>query len=64
MVWWHVNNRGLSNTKAVFVEEQQWYFLNYIWEDRGVHAFSKGINPKENVIALVEFELAYFEAGV
>ena len=28
-----------------------------------IHAFSKGISPKVNVIMWVEFELAYFEAS-
>ena len=32
--------------------------------DKGVHAFLKGISPKVNVIALLEFKLAYFEARV
>ena len=27
----------------------------------GFHIFPKGINPKVNVIARLEFELAYFE---
>ena len=29
-----------------------------------VHTFPKGISPKVNVIAWLEFELAYFEAVV
>ena len=29
------------------------------WEDKGVHAFLKGISLKVNVIAQLEFELAY-----
>ena len=28
---------------------------------KGVHAFSKGIRPKVNIIARLEFELAYSE---
>ena len=32
-------------------------------EHNGVHAFSKGINPKRNVIALLEFELANFDVA-
>ena len=42
----------LFNAKAIILEEQQW------WEDKRVHAFSKGICPKVNVIARLEFELA------
>ena len=30
----------------------------------GVHIFPKGISPKVNVIAWLEFELVYFEAAV
>ena len=30
--------------------------------DKGVHAFLKGINPKENVIVRLEFELATYNA--
>ena len=32
--------------------------------DKGVHAFPKGINPKVNVIAQLEFELAYYDVAV
>ena len=32
--------------------------------NKGVHTFPKGISPKVNVIARLEFELAYFEAAV
>ena len=34
------------------------------WEDKGVHTFPKGICPKENVIARLEFELAYYDSVV
>ena len=30
----------------------------------GVHAFSKGISPKVNVIARLEFELAFYDVAV
>ena len=33
-------------------------------EDKRVYTFPKGISPKVNVIAQLEFELAYFEAAV
>ena len=32
--------------------------------DKGVHAFSKNINTNVNVIARLEFELAFFKAVV
>ena len=32
--------------------------------DKGERTFPKGISPKVNVIARLEFELAYFEAAV
>ena len=51
---------GLFNAKAIFVE-QQWYYLTRSWGNQGVHAFSKGISPKVNVIGRLEFEHAYFE---
>ena len=34
------------------------------WEDKGVHTFPKGICPKVNVIARVEYELAYYDSAV
>ena len=34
------------------------------WEDKGVHTFPMGIIPKVNVIALLEFELAYYNPVV
>ena len=55
---------GSFNAKALFVKEQQWYYLNYSLGDKGVHDFPINIRPKVNVIALLEFELAYFKAAV
>ena len=43
----------LFNDKAILLEEQLLYYLNYCWEDEGVHTFHKGICPKVNVIDLV-----------
>ena len=48
----------LSNAKAILLEEQKWYYLTHGWEDKGIHTFLKGICPKVNVIAQLEFELA------
>ena len=40
------------------------YYLTHIWEDKGVHTFPKGICPKVNVIARLEYELAYYDSAV
>ena len=60
-IWWHINLCGLFDTKTILVEEQQLYYLNYSWEDKGVRTFLKCISPRVNVIEWLEFELAYFE---
>ena len=54
----------LFNAKAILQEEQQWYYLTHSWEDKGVHTFPKGICPKVNVIARLEYELAYYDSAV
>ena len=67
MVWatiQHINLWRLFNAKAILVEEQQWYYLNYSWKDKVVHTFPKGICLKLNIIALLEFELAYYDVAV
>ena len=64
LVWIHINLHGLFNAKAIFVLEQQWYYLTHRWEGNGVHAFLLVISLKENIIVWLEFELAYFEATV
>ena len=46
---------------CVFQEEQLWYYLTHSWEDKWVHTFPKGICPKVNVIARLEYELAYYD---
>ena len=59
--------RGLSDIKAIFGEEKQWYYLTPAHNWRGgnwIHTFPKSISPKTNVMARLEFELAYFEATV
>ena len=40
------------------------YYLTHRWEDKGVHTFPKGICPKVNVIARLEYELAYYDSAV
>ena len=59
-VLWHVNLRGLFNAKDILLQERQGYYSTHSWEDEGVYAFPKVINPKVNVIAWLEFELAYY----
>ena len=58
---WHINLRGLFN--AIFVEQQCCY-IKYSRQDKEVDTFHKGINPDVNGVALLEFELASFEAAV
>ena len=55
---------GYLIPKAILLEEQYWYYLTHSWEDKGVHTFSKGIWPKVNVIARLEYELAYYNSAV
>ena len=38
--------------------------LTHSWEEKGVHIFPKGIWPKVNVIARLEYELAYYNSAV
>ena len=45
--------------------KQLWYYLTDSWgEDKGVYIFPKGISPKENIIAWLGFELAYYNVIV
>ena len=55
---------GLFNAKAILLEEQLWCYLTHSWEDKGVHTFPKGICPKVNVIARLEYKLAYYDSAV
>ena len=36
---------------------EKWYYLTHSWKDKGTYTFPKGICPKVNVIARLEFEL-------
>ena len=54
----------LFYAKAILLEEQYWYYLTHSWEDKGAHTFPKGICPKVNVIARLEYELAYYDSAV
>ena len=50
----------LFNAKAILLEEQKWYYLTH----KGAHTFPKGICLKVNVIARLEYELAYYDFAV
>ena len=64
-VWFGISTLfRLFNVKAILQEEQLWYYLTHSWEDKGVHTFPKGICPKVNVIARLEYELAYYDSAV
>ena len=54
----------LFNAKTILLEGQSWYYLTHSWEDKGVHTFPNGICPKVNVIARLEYELAYYDSAV
>ena len=55
---WHINLCRLFDAKAIR------YYLTHSWEDKGVHTFPKSICPKVNVIARLEYELAYYDSAV
>ena len=38
--------------------------LTYIWGDEVLYPFPKGISPKVNVIALLDFKLASFNSAI
>ena len=63
-VLWHINPYRLFNAKANLLEEQLWYYLTHSWEDKEVPTFPKGICLKVNVIARLEFKLAYYYSTV
>ena len=54
---------GYLMPKPFSLEEQ--YYLTHSWEDKGGgHTFPKSICPKVNVIARLEYELAYYDSEV
>ena len=55
---------SLFNAKAILLEEQYWYYLTHSWEDKGVNIFPKGICPKVNVRARLEYELVYYDSTI
>ena len=46
-----INIHELCNVKVFIVEERWWYYLTHGCGTNGVHTFSKGIRPKENIRA-------------
>ena len=54
---------GLNFVGYVIQVEQQFYYLNHSWEDKGVHTISRSISPKGNALAWLEFELSYLEGA-
>ena len=50
--------------KPLLLEELWCYYLTHSWKDKGVHTFPKGIYPKMNIIARLEYELAYYDSAV
>ena len=42
----------------------EWNYLTKSRDDEGVHIFSKGICSKVNIIARLEFELAYNDSAL
>ena len=63
-ILWHINTCGVFKAKVILLEEQLWYYLTHSWEDKEFHTFPKGICPKVNVIAQLEYELAYYNFAV
>ena len=47
----------------MLVEEQYGNDLNYSWVNKGVDIFPKSKNPKVNLIAWLEFELAWYNVS-
>ena len=60
-VQWHINLPGLCNTEAIILQGQYWYYLTHRWGYKGLYTFPRSISFKKNVIALLEFELIYYD---
>ena len=59
---WHINQCRLFNAKSIFVEENCENIRPIVFKE--VYTFSLCTISKVNVLARVEFELAYFETAV
>ena len=55
---------GYLMPKPSFQKDSNNAILTRSWEDKGVHTFPKGICLKVNVIARLEFELAYNDSAL
>ena len=60
---WHINLCRLLNAKPILLENSS-VFLTHSRKDKEVHTFPKGICPKVNVIARLEFEFTYYDSAV
>ena len=56
-VYWHINLHMLSNAKSILLEERLGYYLTHSREN-------KSTCPKVNILARLEFELAYYDFAV
>ena len=54
----------LFNAQSILLEDRQWYYLIHSWDDKEVQAFAEATCPKVNLIARLEFELAYYDSAV
>ena len=52
------------NAKAILLEGHQWCYSTHSREEKWGHTFPKGICPKVNVIARLEFELENYDPAV
>ena len=66
LVPWYINLHGFFfNAKAIFLEEESWYYLIHSWGGvKGFLTFPKGICPKVIVTVWLEFELAFYNVKV
>ena len=55
---------GYSMPKPFSEKNSNGTMLSIVGRIRGVHTFSKGICPKVNVVAWLEYELAYYDYAV
>ena len=55
---------GYSMRNSSFWKKKSHYHFAHSWEDNKVYSFPKGICPKVNVIALLRFELVYYDSVV
>ena len=53
--------QGRKSSIYFKIGRQLWDYLSHCWEDTEIHTFLKGISPKLNVIAWLEFELSYYD---